>query len=104
MRSNTKNAKGSGTIRKRSDGRWEARYTTGIDPKTGKQTQKSVYGKTQKEVRQKHAYTPDLEAVMEKYDPSLFCLNDDARMTDEDRLRVRQFLGKLFPEKSSFEK
>ena len=50
------------------------------------------------------AYTPDLEAVMEKYDPSLFCLNDDARMTDEDRLRVRQFLGKLFPEKSSFEK
>ena len=51
MRSNTKNAKGSGTIRKRSDGRWEARYTTGIDPKTGKQIQKSVYGKTQKEVR-----------------------------------------------------
>ena len=43
MKSNTKNAKGSGTIRKRSDGRWEARYTTGIDPKTGKQTQKSVY-------------------------------------------------------------
>ena len=36
MKSNTKNAKGSGTIRKRSDGRWEARYTTGIDPKTGK--------------------------------------------------------------------
>ena len=33
MKSNTKNAKGSGTIRKRSDGRWEARYTTGIDPK-----------------------------------------------------------------------
>ena len=39
MKSNTKNAKGSGTIRKRSDGRWEARYTTGIDPKTGKQIQ-----------------------------------------------------------------
>lgn len=53
MKSNTKNAKGSGTIRKRSDGRWEVRYTTGIDPKTGKQIQKSVYGKTQKEVRQK---------------------------------------------------
>ena len=49
----TKNAKGGGTIRKRSDGRWEARYTLGIDPKTGKQIQKSVYGKTQKEVRQK---------------------------------------------------
>lgn len=49
----TKNAKGGGAIRKRSDGRWEARYTLGIDPKTGKQIQKSVYGKTQKEVRQK---------------------------------------------------
>lgn len=48
-----KNAKGSGTIRKRSDGRWEARCTTGIDPKTGKQIQRSIYGKTQKEVRQK---------------------------------------------------
>ena len=34
MKSNTKNAKGSGTIRKRSDGRWEARYTTGIDGQT----------------------------------------------------------------------
>ena len=56
MKSNTKNAKGSGTIRKRSDGRWEARYTTGIDPKTGKQTQKSVYGKTQKEVRHRRTF------------------------------------------------
>ena len=53
MKSNTKNAKGSGTIRKRSDGRWVARDTTCIDHKTGKQIQKSVYGKTQKEVRQK---------------------------------------------------
>jgi len=49
----TRNAQGGGNIRKRSDGRWESRYTTGIDPKTGKQIQKSVYGKTQKEVRQK---------------------------------------------------
>ena len=49
----TKNAKGGGTIRKRSDGRWEGRYSIGFDPKTGKQIQKSVYGATQKEVRQK---------------------------------------------------
>lgn len=47
---------------------------------------------------------PDLESVIEKYAPSLFCLNDDARMTDEDRLRVRAFLEKRFPEKSAFEK
>ena len=51
----TKGAKGGGTIRQRPDGRWEARYTLGIDPGTGKQIQKSVYGKTQKEVRQKLA-------------------------------------------------
>jgi len=44
---------GGGTIRKRSDGRWEARYTNGFDFKTGKQIQKSVYGKTQAEVRKK---------------------------------------------------
>ena len=50
---NSKNAKGAGTIRKRSDGRWEARYSLGFDPKTGKQIQKSVYGASQKEVLQK---------------------------------------------------
>ncbi len=48
-----RNASGAGMIRKRSDGRWEARYTIGFDPKTGKQKQKSIYGATQKEVRQK---------------------------------------------------
>ena len=49
----TRNAAGNGNIRHRSDGRWEGRYTAGIDPKTGKQIQKSVYGKTQSEARQK---------------------------------------------------
>ena len=48
-----RNAKGAGLIRKRPDGRWEGRCTLGYDPKTGKQQQKYVYGKTQKEVRQK---------------------------------------------------
>lgn len=49
-------AQGSGSIRKRTDGTWEARYTLSIDPKTGLPTapvRKSVYGATQKEVRQK---------------------------------------------------
>jgi len=50
-----RNAQGGGSIRQRKDGTWEARYTTGRDPGTGKQVQKSVYGKTQKEVRQKLA-------------------------------------------------
>lgn len=47
----TKKANGSGTIRKRADGRWEGKYTLDYDPKTGKLIRKSVYGKTQKEVR-----------------------------------------------------
>lgn len=52
-RKQTRNAQGGGTIRLRSDGRWEARYTAGRDPGTGKQIQKSIYGKTQVEVRKK---------------------------------------------------
>ena len=48
-----KSAQGSGSIRQRKDGLWEARYTIGRDPATGKQIRKSVYGKTQQEVRKK---------------------------------------------------
>ena len=48
----TKKANGSGYIRKRADGRWEGVYCNGYNPKTGKLIRKSVYGKTQKEVRQ----------------------------------------------------
>ena len=54
-KSNTRAAQGSGTIRQRKDGRWEARYTVGRDPGTGKQIQRSVYGATQQEVRKKLA-------------------------------------------------
>ena len=54
-RSNTRAAQGAGTIRQRKDGRWEARYTVGRDPGTGKQVQRSVYGATQQEVRKKLA-------------------------------------------------
>lgn len=53
-------AQGSGTIRKKTVTRngqtytyWEARLTTGRDPGTGKQIQRSFSGKTQKEVREK---------------------------------------------------
>lgn len=52
-RKTTRNAQGGGTIRQRKDGRWEARYTVGRDPGTGKQVQRSVYGMTQAEVRKK---------------------------------------------------
>lgn len=46
-------AKGDGSLRKRPDGRWEGRYTVGTDYATGKRIQKSVFGKTQAEARDK---------------------------------------------------
>lgn len=56
-----KGASGTGTIRKKTvtkpNGKkytyWEGRFTVGFDPGTGKQIQRSVTGKTQKEVSQK---------------------------------------------------
>ena len=53
-------ASGDGSIRKKivkKNGKeytyWEGRYTSGFDPKTGKQKQHSISGKTQAEVAQK---------------------------------------------------
>lgn len=54
-RNKSRNAQGAGTIRQRVDGRWEARYTIGRDPGTGRQLQRSIYGSTQQEVRKKLA-------------------------------------------------
>lgn len=57
-----RNAQGAGSIRERKDGLWEARYTVGRNPATGKQVRRSVYGKTQQEVRKKlTAITSDLD-------------------------------------------
>ena len=60
MPSSKKNAAGCGNIRKKTVTRngkdytyWEARYTAGYDPGTGKQIQKSITGKTQSEVAKK---------------------------------------------------
>ena len=48
-----KRANGEGSMRKRSNGTWEARITVGVDSATGKLISKSVYGRTQKEIREK---------------------------------------------------
>ncbi len=52
MASKKRNDAGNGSIRQRSDGRWEGRYTVGYT-EDGKQKQNSVYGSTKREVRQK---------------------------------------------------
>ena len=48
-----KRANGEGSIRKRTDGRWEGRYTAGYHPETGKRIIKNVLGKTQAECKAK---------------------------------------------------
>lgn len=55
-----RSAQGAGTIRKKTVTRsgkeytyWEARYTAGRDPGTGKQVQRSITGKSQSEVAEK---------------------------------------------------
>ena len=83
----TKNAKGGGTIRKRPDGRWEARYTLGIDPKTGKQIQKSVYGKTQKEVRQK------LTAITAEIDDGTYIPPDKTTVEQWLTIWLKEYMG-----------
>ena len=65
-----KNASGSGSIRKKTvqrDGKtytyWEARYTAGYHPGTGNQIQRSITGRTQREVSQKlKAATASIDA------------------------------------------
>ena len=80
-----KTAAGNGTIRKKTIIRkgkqytyWEARYTEGIDPGSGKQSQRSITGKTQKEVAQK------LKAVTTSI--------DDGTYTAPSKMTVGQWL------------
>ena len=80
-----KAASGDGSIRKKTriaKGNqytyWEARITTGTDPGTGKQIQKSVYGKTQAEVRKK------MREITRAIDQGTF--------TDTDKIKLSSWL------------
>ena len=46
----------------------------------------------------------DFDAVLNKYNPMMICLNDGEGCTDEDRKRMVEFLKRKYPDKSSFEK
>ena len=48
-----KRANGEGSIRKKPNGRWEGRYTVGIDYATGRAIQRSVSAATQNECKEK---------------------------------------------------
>ncbi len=53
MKRMKRNANGRGAIYKRNDGRWEGKYSIAATDGSGKYIRKSVYGKTQEEVRKK---------------------------------------------------
>lgn len=87
----TRNARGGGNIRKRSDGRWEGRYSLGFDPKTGKQVQKSIYGKTQQEVRKK------LAAVIATIDDGTYSEPSRMKLSEWLETWLRDYIGNVKP-------
>ena len=89
-KSNTRAAQGLGSIRQRSDGRWEGRFST-RNPLTGETRAHSVYGKTQKEVRQKLTETI---AAIDRGD-----YREPCRMTLAEWLDIwsRDYLGGVKP-------
>lgn len=93
-----RNAAGTGSIRKKivkRDGKeyayWEARYTDGFDPGTGKQIQRSITGKTQKEVAQR------LKAITASIDTGTYI--PPSKMTVGEWLDIWQkdYLGNAKP-------
>ncbi len=46
----------------------------------------------------------DYDAFFRKYDPALFCINDESAAMPEDYMRVKNLYETLFPLPSSFEK
>ena len=78
-------------MRKRSDGRWEGRYTLGFDPNTGKQRQISIYGKTQKEIRQK------LTRIASEIDEGTYIEPNSIILEDWLRTWLRDYIGNVKP-------
>lgn len=91
MAEKKRRARGEGSIRQRKDGTWEARFVVGIDPGTGKDIRKSVYAKTQKEVRKKMT---EAVAALDKDD-----YREPSRMTLAQWLDIWQetYLVKIKP-------
>lgn len=79
MASKKRGANGGGSIRQRADGTWEARITLGTNPGTGKPMRKSIYGKSQKEVRQK------MQKALVEVDEGIY--------TEQSKITVKQWMG-----------
>ena len=66
---------GEGTIRKRKNGSWEGRLFIGFDKTTGKPLHKSVYARTQKEIKAK------LEALQAEHEQNT-CIEEGLTVAD----------------------
>lgn len=93
-----KSATGSGSIRKRTltkNGKqytyWEARYSAGYDPGTGKQIQRTITGKTQKEVSQK------LKAITTSLDNGTYIAPNKLTVNQWLDIWVNEYLGGVKP-------
>lgn len=93
-----KAASGTGTIRKKTVTRngkeytyWEARYTEGVDPGTGKQIQRSISGKTQKEVAKK------LKAATAAIDAGTYIAPSKMTVGEWLDIWTRDYLGGVKP-------
>ena len=93
-----KAAAGTGTIRKKTITRngkaytyWEARYTAGYDPGTGRQIQRSVTGKTQKEVSKK------LKEATASLDAGTYIAPNKMTVSEWLDIWVKEYLSKVKP-------
>ena len=99
---NKKSAAGIGNIRKKTVTRkgkeytyWEARYTAGYDPGTGKQLQRSITGKTQKEVAQK------LKAATTALDNGTYQAPNKMTVGQWLDIWIKEYLGAVKPSTSA---
>lgn len=75
-------------IRKRKDGRWEARYPTGVN-ENGKKTYTSIYGTTYREVREKRNWVMRQQPAPARAAPPLF--KDVLRLwIGDNRIRLKE--------------
>lgn len=98
MPNSKKSASGSGNIRKKTVTRngkpytyWEGRVTVGVDPRTGKQKQRSISGKTQKEVAQK------LRQITSEIDNGIYTEPSKLSLGEWLDTWLEQYLGGIKP-------
>ncbi len=79
-------------------------YSVAVNNGIFKQIDKKSLFHIKKDVVTLFSQSRKKEQKLKKYKPKLFCINDTEETTDENRRETREFLEKMFPEKSGFEK